>query len=348
MSESTLEAVISKTTRPNHRYASIKSISIHWPERTYECINSTCQFQDILQVLSYPREDEFTIPRGDSAGWNVNKKFREILKAARNIPADQRGLVILHYAGDSTRNEGSTSRDMTWFVDNEESRKTYRGEITNLGFNPEESLIACAMFDEGYDPNDHILENVDILFIFDCPYHLQDIDYQPCTSSRTVGIVAAAKFHSGGNPRSLIKHEDPFEHQVRHAASSALLSEIKRRKREGCRHVEIADVVESLKIPRLLFLLQSTSPGREGNLLGMWLEAEALTKVNASTARVLLFNFLNALKISHLNPTRFLLQTGAKHYGFHVGPARNPSYETDPRITLENNFYYAQEDALAS
>lgn len=32
--------------------------------------------------------------------------------------------------------------------------------------------------------------------------------------------------------------------------------------------------------------------------------------------------------------------TGAKHYGFHIGPATSPSFESDPRITLENNFYY--------
>ena len=41
------------------------------------------------------------------------------------------------------------------------------------------------------------------------------------------------------------------------------------------------------------------------------------------------------------------MQTGAKHYGFHIGPATNPSFESDPRILLENNFYYPQEDHLA-
>lgn len=47
-----------------------------------------------------------------------------------------------------------------------------------------------------------------------------------------------------------------------------------------------------------------------------------------------------------LLPRRFLLQTGAKHYGFHYGPTFNPSFETDGRVTNESNFYYAQEDAL--
>ncbi|KAJ5263935.1 hypothetical protein N7478_011540 [Penicillium angulare] len=57
-------------------------------------------------------------------------------------------------------------------------------------------------------------------------------------------------------------------------------------------------------------------------------------------------NFLHGLKEAALQPKRFLLQTGAKHYGFHMGPATNPSFESDPRITLEDNFYYPQEDAL--
>ncbi|KAJ5976203.1 hypothetical protein N7481_009910 [Penicillium waksmanii] len=41
------------------------------------------------------------------------------------------------------------------------------------------------------------------------------------------------------------------------------------------------------------------------------------------------------------------MSTGAKNYGFHMGPATNPSFESDPRVKLEDNFYYPQEDALA-
>ncbi|KAL4797711.1 hypothetical protein BDV19DRAFT_387139 [Aspergillus venezuelensis] len=93
-----------------------------------------------------------------------------------------------------------------------------------------------------------------------------------------------------------------------------------------------------------IFFFSYSQPPQEGNVLGMWSDAKALTRVNAT----LLSNFLLALKISSLHPKRILLQTGAKHYGFHIGPATNPSFECDPRITLEDNFYYAQEDALAS
>lgn len=61
----------------------------------------------------------------------------------------------------------------------------------------------------------------------------------------------------------------------------------------------------------------------------------------------LLDNFLAALRQSSLKPKRFMLQTGSKHYGFYLGPAAVPAFESDPRVTLDNNFYYAQEDAVA-
>ena len=41
-----------------------------------------------------------------------------------------------------------------------------------------------------------------------------------------------------------------------------------------------------------------------------------------------------------------MLQTGSKHYGFHLGPAMLPAFESDPRVLLDENFYYAQEDSL--
>ncbi|KAL4906358.1 hypothetical protein BDW74DRAFT_177372 [Aspergillus multicolor] len=93
-----------------------------------------------------------------------------------------------------------------------------------------------------------------------------------------------------------------------------------------------------------VFFFSYMQPPQDGNVLGMWSDAEAMTEVNSK----LLNNFLDALQLANLQPKRFLLQTGAKQYGFHIGPATNPSFEDDPRVTLESNFYYPQEDALAS
>ncbi|KAF2103160.1 hypothetical protein NA57DRAFT_31530, partial [Rhizodiscina lignyota] len=45
-------------------------------------------------------------------------------------------------------------------------------------------------------------------------------------------------------------------------------------------------------------------------------------------------------------PKRFVLQTGAKHYGLHLGPPLTPEDESDPRFTAVANFYFPQEDLL--
>lgn len=77
---------------------------------------------------------------------------------------------------------------------------------------------------------------------------------------------------------------------------------------------------------------------------GLWTNAQDLVDVNSK----LLSNFLEAIKLASITPKRFMLQTGAKNYGGHLGPTKVPQEETDPRVTLEPNFYYPQEDLLYS
>ena len=55
---------------------------------------------------------------------------------------------------------------------------------------------------------------------------------------------------------------------------------------------------------------------------------------------------MEGLALSHILPKRILLQLGAKYYGVHLGPAATPQEETDPRVLIEPNFYYNQEDVL--
>ena len=55
---------------------------------------------------------------------------------------------------------------------------------------------------------------------------------------------------------------------------------------------------------------------------------------------------MDALPQANIRPSRIVLQTGAKNYGVHLGPARTPFTESDPRVKLEPNFYYPQEDIL--
>ncbi|KAF2449346.1 NAD dependent epimerase/dehydratase family protein-like protein [Karstenula rhodostoma CBS 690.94] len=79
---------------------------------------------------------------------------------------------------------------------------------------------------------------------------------------------------------------------------------------------------------------------KEGS--GLWSNAEEMCRVNLA----LLQNFLSALPLANIKPKRIMLQTGAKNYGTHLGPAATPQEEHHPRVTLEPNFYYLQEDFL--
>lgn len=54
------------------------------------------------------------------------------------------------------------------------------------------------------------------------------------------------------------------------------------------------------------------------------------------------------MAISNSIPKSILLQLGAKYYGIHLGPTTVPQEESDPRIDIEPNFYYPQEDMLKS
>ncbi|KAE9581310.1 Short chain dehydrogenase gsfE [Colletotrichum fructicola] len=74
-----------------------------------------------------------------------------------------------------------------------------------------------------------------------------------------------------------------------------------------------------------------------------WSEAEALVESNVK----LLKNFLGALELAEIKPSRFVLQTGGKNYGVHIGRVRTPLLESDPQPRhLQPNFYYPQEDML--
>lgn len=73
-----------------------------------------------------------------------------------------------------------------------------------------------------------------------------------------------------------------------------------------------------------------------------WSNAQELADTNSA----LLKNFFGGLDAANIVPKRFVLQTGAKNYGVHLGRARTPHVESDPRVDLEPNFYYPQEDLL--
>ncbi|KAK9419630.1 hypothetical protein SUNI508_07116 [Seiridium unicorne] len=90
----------------------------------------------------------------------------------------------------------------------------------------------------------------------------------------------------------------------------------------------------------IFFFAYVQVPPKEGG--GLWSDVEEMCRVNS----LLLDNFLGALKAAAIKPKRFMLQTGAKNYGVHLGLTKMPQEESDPRVTAEPNFYYSQEDSL--
>ncbi|KAK3066566.1 hypothetical protein LTR53_017034 [Teratosphaeriaceae sp. CCFEE 6253] len=88
-----------------------------------------------------------------------------------------------------------------------------------------------------------------------------------------------------------------------------------------------------------VFFFSYIQPPPKAGSGGIWSDADELVRVNSS----LLSNFLEGMKIAGITPRRFMLQTGAKNYGVHLGPTKLPQEETDPRVTLEPNFYYPED-----
>lgn len=119
---------------------------------------------------------------------------------------------------------------------------------------------------------------------------------------------------------------------------------------------------KGIKSDYVFFFSYIQPAAKEGG--DLWSAAEELVKINSKLFResdclskklykmltpriaTLLQNFLDALVLSDTVPKSFLLQLGAKYYGTHLGPTAVPQEESDPRVHLEPNFYYPQEDLL--
>ncbi|KAI5210647.1 hypothetical protein E4T39_00223 [Aureobasidium subglaciale] len=105
---------------------------------------------------------------------------------------------------------------------------------------------------------------------------------------------------------------------------------------------EIASILQQngVKGDYAFFFAYIQPAPKEGQ--GIWGNVEELVSIN----KALLSNFLEALTITKSIPKAVLLQLGAKYYGVHLGPGTPPYEETKPRVELEPNFYYPQEDYL--
>lgn len=93
-----------------------------------------------------------------------------------------------------------------------------------------------------------------------------------------------------------------------------------------------------VKADYAFFFAYIQPPPKQGQ--SIWGNVEDLVSMN----KTLLSNFLDALTVTNNIPRTVLLQLGAKYYGLHLGPGSPPYEETCPRVSLEPNFYYVQED----
>ena len=106
---------------------------------------------------------------------------------------------------------------------------------------------------------------------------------------------------------------------------------------------EIATILNAAleKVQYIFYYAYLQPKPEDGN--AMWSNDQQLVDVNSA----MLSNFLQALGHTNIKPKRFLLQTGAKNYGSHLGRARTPNVESDPQPRhLAPNFYYPQEDLV--
>ncbi|MCJ1300163.1 hypothetical protein MMC08_002957 [Hypocenomyce scalaris] len=105
---------------------------------------------------------------------------------------------------------------------------------------------------------------------------------------------------------------------------------------------EIAKILKenNVQADYVFFFAYLQPPPKPGQSL--WSNAEELCEVNGRLLR----HCLLALSLASIRPNRFVLQTGLKQYGGHLGPIHTPHQEDDPRVTIEPNFYYLQEDIL--
>jgi nucleoside-diphosphate-sugar epimerase len=107
---------------------------------------------------------------------------------------------------------------------------------------------------------------------------------------------------------------------------------------------KIADALKAAKVTADYVFFYSYLQPKPPPGAAAWSNADELVKVNSR----LLDHFLQALTLAdRITPRRFLLQTGAKNYGVHIGRWRTPAVESDPQpVDLEPNFYYPQEKLL--
>ena len=194
------------------------SVSIRWANDDSGAHQDTTRFQAILRLFQFPPAEEIVFQAEDTTvGWTLLGKIRQLFATAKSDTIG-RTLVIIHYAGHGMEHGGKFH-----LVD----RRVDATTCDAMRF-----MLDLASNEE-YDLRD--ATNVDILFVLDCCYSFM-ATREPSTSGRIVEIMAAT---DKDNPRTVTPPAHTFTNKI--------LGEVSRRRRDGHKYIEIANLLESLR-----------------------------------------------------------------------------------------------------
>lgn len=213
------EAAITKAVKYRTTpYTHCASLSIYWEDNDVSSEEDILDFQHILGALNVSPAEEFMVRSTDQTpGWTLREKVKAIFTSAKNTPG--RSLVLLHYTGHAYTLNGSL-----WAQQNNRPRSAKLSLDRHLlcVSDEQESLLSET-------------DAVDVVYILDCCYvhkALKTVSQDP----RIVEIIAATDTDS---PMALV--------HPRNTLTGKLRGEIARRKRDGHKFVEIADLIQTIR-----------------------------------------------------------------------------------------------------
>ncbi|KAL2872388.1 uncharacterized protein BJX67DRAFT_5979 [Aspergillus lucknowensis] len=211
------ETVRAAVLQRSARYTDSHSLTLRWEGDDTGASQDAGRFQNLLALFNLPPATELTINANDNTpGWTVQSTFTQILTHARSTRG--RALVMVHYAG-----HGFVNKDSVFYFSEGPGGRHFNAELF---------LTYQAGPDQYYL---HDSTNVDVLFIFDCCY-----GFTACRAAEVIPRIV--EFIAATDSSSPLAFSPP-----RITVTAKLISEIRRRQREGHRYVEFADVVATLR-----------------------------------------------------------------------------------------------------
>ncbi|PYI23453.1 hypothetical protein BO99DRAFT_179860 [Aspergillus violaceofuscus CBS 115571] len=200
-------------------YTNVYAVTAHWEEDDTKAERDVAAFKRMLTDLNLAPAVEYIIRRCDS---NPGKTFLEaVLEWLEEFKAKSEtdhNLLIFHYAGHGMMKHGSFC-----FVETKLAKRLINADNCLLNILKDSSIIA---------DSDHF----DVLLILDCCFsHVAT--RAPAVPRRVLEVLAAT---STQTPTA--------KYPPNHTFTAKIAEEIAHRKRAGHKHVEFADIFQTLKL----------------------------------------------------------------------------------------------------